>query len=55
VVGPVYKGTLSTMRDIMRQEGITVRLCFWSRWLRDLHQTQRSQLRRRDQLTILWG
>ncbi len=24
VVGPVYKGTLSTMRDIARQEGITV-------------------------------
>lgn len=26
VVGPVYKGTLSTMASIMRQEGITV--CF---------------------------
>lgn len=24
VVGPVYKGTLSTMRDIVMQEGITV-------------------------------
>ena len=24
VVGPIYKGTLSTMRDIARQEGITV-------------------------------
>jgi hypothetical protein len=28
VVGPVYKGTLSTMRDIVKQEGITVRLFF---------------------------
>jgi solute carrier family 25 thiamine pyrophosphate transporter 19 len=25
VKGPVYKGTLSTMRTIMKQEGITVR------------------------------
>lgn len=25
VTGPVYKGTLSTMRAIVRQEGITVR------------------------------
>lgn len=24
VNGPVYKGTLSTMRDIVRQEGVTV-------------------------------
>lgn len=24
VSGPVYKGTLSTMREIVRQEGITV-------------------------------
>lgn len=26
--GPVYKGTLSTMRTIVKQEGITVRLGF---------------------------
>lgn len=25
VKGPIYKGTLSTMRTIMKQEGITVR------------------------------
>jgi hypothetical protein len=31
VVGPVYKGTLSTMRDIAMQEGITVRFVFSDR------------------------
>ena len=29
VNGPIYKGTLSTMRAIVKQEGITVRSCPW--------------------------
>lgn len=34
VVGPVYKGTLSTMRAIVRQEGITVCSLFLILFLR---------------------